>query len=156
MFKIRLNLRKVATIVACLAVIFASCGNNGGDDDDGGGNGNGKNEQKLIGRWVTGSTSSGIYYPNSRYLLINKDGTFSYYHVTSAKYSYDGKYSVSDGKIYFTNVVFSNDGYSVGFTKEEPNSSVNYKIEVGKEGEQLIIDNTGGCFMGSPTFSRAN
>ena len=55
----KLNFRKVATVVACLAValIFASCKKNNGDEE--GGNGKDRiltaDEKKLAYKWVTGN-----------------------------------------------------------------------------------------------------
>ena len=72
MLKIKSNLRKVATIVACLAVstMFASCDKN--DDDDGNGGGKGREltaeEKKLVGFWAG--------YPNRPIEEIREDWTW--------------------------------------------------------------------------------
>jgi len=68
MFKNKLNLRKVATIVACLAVtslIFSGCkGKDGGDGDDGGNNGGGvSNNYPTDGRLtITGLAEYNNYF----------------------------------------------------------------------------------------------
>ena len=79
MTNLKSNLRKVATIIACLTVasMFASCGGKT-DDDDGNGNGNGKDrvlttdEKELVGTW------SGYFKGFSMYYEFREDGTFSY------------------------------------------------------------------------------
>ena len=85
MTKIRLNLRNVATIVACLAVttMFASCGENKDDDD-----GNGKDrvlnadEKELVGPW------RGALGHHSMYYEFREDGTYSY--VTQQEIGFAG------------------------------------------------------------------
>jgi len=68
----RFNLRKAATIVACLAVttVFASCNKDGDGGGDGGG-GKGRKltaiEKELVGKYSYGSGGSGYwaYYSNT-------------------------------------------------------------------------------------------
>jgi hypothetical protein len=142
MTKVRLNLRKVATIIACLAVtaIFATC-----DKPNGGG----KNDSKVVGTWTRHNVSPLDYYN----FVFDKNGNFNYYILgTLDEYSYKGNYSVSDGKIYFTNVVFTNGDYK----NNEPNSHAGYKIEVDKDGDLLRLDSSvGQSFMGATTWRRA-
>ena len=131
MTNFRLNLRKVAMIVACLAVtmMFAACDNKKGDDDNGNGGGNGKDreltneEKKLVGDWVWGTFVPGMWYDlgncyeefrgSSSYVGAYKfdvDGTYRYVWVTAGTDYYDGYGIVtgiwgvpSDGKLLFTN-----------------------------------------------------
>ena len=57
----RLNLRNVATIVACLAVttMFASCDETNGDDDGGGGNGGGAKKTVEVSAQI-GTMTAGV------------------------------------------------------------------------------------------------
>ena len=102
---------------------------------------------KLVGDWqrdvpdVLGNMKWKYYH-----FLFNKDGTFHYFLVSSSEYSYKGKYSVSNGKIYFSNVVFRNGDYKTN----EPNSWVEYVIAPTSKGnEQLKLQNSGESFTGS-------
>jgi len=106
MTQIRLNLRNVATIVACLAVttMFASCDKTNPDD------GNGKDrvltneEQKLVGVWST------YYQGFSYYYNFRNDGTFSLimHTVSTIGYQRDvfnlihGSWSLSNGNLKMT------------------------------------------------------
>ena len=149
MTNLKSNLRKMATIIACLTVatMFASCGGNKDNDDDG--NGGGKIDTKLVGNWTYTSSVSTIWT-----WIFVKDGTFHFHLTSSAEYSYKGKYSVSDGKIYFTNVVFTNAASTPVYKKDEPDSWVDYVIERDTHGDLLKIDNTGKSFTGSPWLRR--
>ena len=97
MFKNRLKLRKVATIVACLAVttMFVSCDKKNGDDDDG--NGQGRtltaDEKELVGKYSYGSSGSGYW---------------TYY-----SYGYD---QWKSGFTYAHGIQFKSDGTYEGFT----------------------------------------
>ncbi len=106
--------------------------------------------QKLIGHWTKGSFDS---LGNYKYyhLYINKDGTFNYFMVTTAEYSYKGNYSASNGKIYFKNVVFTNGEYK----ENKEDSWVTYVLEPDSEGNELLKITNGNSFMGSPWWSRA-
>ena len=100
MTNFRFQMRKVATIVACLAVttMFASCDSNNGDDDDG--NGNGKIDQKLVGTWSSTFSSTYIF-------SFDKDGSCYYYsRMGGSPYatSVTGKYTTSNGRVYFTDL----------------------------------------------------
>jgi len=112
------------------------------------------NNSKLVGHWQ--NTSYDVVGRSWDYwhLLLNADGTFNYFLVTTAEYTYKGDYSVSNGKIYFTNVVFTNDDYKGG----KPDSWVDYELGFDSDGkEQLRITNTSGeNWMGSPTWNRAD
>ena len=114
MFKERLNLRKVATIVACLVVttMFASCDKKNGDDD---GNppasvGDPVSVKALVGTWWMIGWSD-VYYWN-----FAMDGRFAYYIGTVANVSYwneyflKGKYRVNGIVIEFYDCQF--DSYS--------------------------------------------
>ena len=149
MTNFKFQMRKVAMIVACLAVtiMFAACDKTNGDDDDG--NGGGKNDSKVVGTWTRHNVSPLEYYN----FVFDKNGNFNYYIVgTLSEYSYKGNYSVSDGKIYFTKVVFTNGDYKAN----EPDSNAGYEIEVDKDGELLRLDSSvGKSFMGATTWRRS-
>jgi hypothetical protein len=107
MFKVRFNLRRVAAIVACLAVttMFASCDK--GDSDDGGGN----IDPKLIGFWVYESTYIGGGYGINYAYSFTKDGSCSYLVRTSPTIGTTwegGEFYTSDGKIYMTGLYYLN------------------------------------------------
>ena len=103
MLKVRLNLRKVAMVFACLAVtiVFATCGKNGGDDNDG------NIDPKLVGSWgyFGDKTVPKVY-------IFNQDGSFLHYSavrlndymLTAYEYIYKGKYQVDGSTIKFENV----------------------------------------------------
>jgi len=111
------------------------------------------NSPKLAGHWEHSSIDvvggGWDYY----HWFLYADGTFNYNLVTTAEYSYKGNYSVSGGKIYFTNIVFTNDGESW----DKPDSWVDYTFDVNEKGKDtLIISNTSGeNWMGSPSWTRA-
>ncbi|MCL2159241.1 MAG: hypothetical protein FWH48_07540, partial [Oscillospiraceae bacterium] len=119
-------------------------------------------DPQLIGHWESGGYSGGYYYSELFHWFFFENGTFYYYRVTTSLYAYSANYTVSNGRIYFTNVVFANDGYQEGYRNNEPDSYVDYEIFVeyfenrGQDVERLKIDNTGGCWTGSPTCNRAS
>jgi len=105
MNKKQFNLRKVAAMVACLAVttVFASCGKNG---DDGGNNPSG-----IVGRWLCVEVNKTCVY------FFDKDGTFirasislPYYLYVSVVEHCKGNYQVDGETIEFTDMYrYSND-----------------------------------------------
>ena len=107
MFKNRLKLRKVATIVVCLVVttMFAACDNKDGDEDD---SGNGKTDQQFVGQWSYESWtwSNGIQITTRRDYYFFADGSFMQFYVGGNEEKKEGKYTVSDGKVYFANVKY--------------------------------------------------
>jgi len=131
MLKFRTNLRIVATIVACFAVttMFASCDKDGSDDD--GGTTNGKIDPKLVGTWETKLYKTGDITSFTTYThMFQKDGKFimginSNYQIGVSS-SKSADYTVSDGKIIFTNIVAHNpDG-----VQEYPKTQIaEYKFE---------------------------
>ena len=119
--------------------------------DETNGNGDtptGKIDSKVVGTWTRHNVSPLEYYN----FVFDKNGYFNYYIVgTLSEYSYKGNYSVSDGKIYFTKVVFTNGDYKAN----EPDSHAGYKIEVDKDGDLLRLDSSvGKSFMGATTWRR--
>ena len=118
MLKIRKNLRKVATIVACLAVttMFASCGKNG-DDDNGNPTGSAEDAisvKALEGLWHTKGFIENYYWS------FDANGRFSYYisgkqvqQGSSLPWAseayYKGNYRVNGYTIEFYNVQY--DGF---------------------------------------------
>jgi hypothetical protein len=111
MLKIRLNLRKVATIVvACLVVttMFVSCDKTNCDNDDGGGNTIGKIDAKLVGEWECRQYSSPTTF-TTHSCTFNENGTFTYSLIGVANtYGMTGNYTVSNGSIIRTNVFLRN------------------------------------------------
>jgi len=108
--------------------------------------------EKLVGHWYDNSYNVMGGYWEYWHWYINKDGTFHYLLITTAEYSYKGKWSASKGKIYFKDVVFTNDDYKANRT----DSYVDYVFAKDSKGvEQLRISNTGGCWMGSPWWYRS-
>jgi len=105
MEKFRLNLRKVATIVVCLAVtmMFASCDNKKGDDD--GGNGGG--DSKLTGHWQYEywAWSYGIQIRVIYNYYFYEDGRLVNFERYNTQKKIEGKYTFSDGKINWTDRV---------------------------------------------------
>jgi hypothetical protein len=135
MLKVRLNLRKVAMVFACLAVtiVFATCGKNGGDDNDG--NGGGKIDVKLIGTW---SYDSGGEHHN--YFFI-KDGTAKFFITGSMTYQGEAKYSTSNNKISLTEYYTID---AVGVKELRSDKVVEYSIGSDERGEYLTIGNIPG------------
>jgi hypothetical protein len=144
-----LILPAIVAVIAFIAfVAFAKEDNNRKDETP-----TGNIDLKLVGHWTTTRYNTNPISYNYYHWYINKDGTFNYFMVTTAEYSYKGNYSVSNGKIYFTNVLFTNSDLKIN----KPDSYVNYVIEPDSKGnERLKISNTGGCFMGSPSWSKAD
>jgi len=103
-------------------------------------------DQNLVSHW-TRTIGTDFYH-----FYFREDGSFSWGKVSIAEYSYKGNYSVSNGKIYFTNVVFTN----ADKIFNEPDSYVDYVIEPDSQyGDQLKLDNTGNSFTGSTWWRRA-
>ena len=113
---------------------------------------NGSIDTKLVGHWThTVYYYNPSYYSRQWYLYLNEDGTFLCFMITTAEYSYKGNYSVADGKLYFTNVVFTNDK----MTKDQSDSWVDYTFGSDSNGkERLEVTNSGNSFTGSSWWSR--
>ena len=163
MLKIRTNLRKVAAIVACLAVttMFASCEiEGGGDDDDGGGTTSGNIDPNLVGGWIAGGatrlpnynpkTGEYIQYANSYGFATNfdADGTFvdasylttqSGYTTTRLEMFTAAKYKVVGGTIRLTNRTYESVSNGVSSGKVNmPDTQFQYLIGTDSEGKYLI------------------
>ena len=125
MNKKRFNLRKVAAMVACLAVttVFASCGKNGDDD---GGDSNGKIDHRLIGSW---SASINKFY------VFHADGRFYHFSDVSAT---EGKFSTSNSKVYFSNIVYEK---GEAWEKQYPDAVYEYEAGKDNDGDYLKIAN---------------
>jgi hypothetical protein len=136
MTKVRLNLRKVATIVACLVVttMFASCDKKNGDDDNGG-TSTGKIDTKLIGEW---SYSDGSEHHN---YFFYKNGTCLLLITGSMNFKGEAKYSTSDGKIYLTEYYTTN---MIGEKTLRIDKVVGYSIGTDERGEYLTTGNVSG------------
>ena len=160
MTKKRFNLRKVATIVACLVVtmMFAACDKTNPDDDNG--NGSGNIDKKLVGHWQlkTSQTFYGSTYQVSYDYYFKADGKFQYFFTGFSQEKQDGKYTVSNSKVYFTDVTLyfcSNDmqisnisKYGTDFPKyvfdgdtDERNDMITeYQFGTDKNGSYLEIN----------------
>ena len=124
MTKIRLNLRKVATIVACLVVTmtFASCDGTNPDDKNGGG----KIDSKIVGGWTS---TDGLYAYS-----FKSDGTCVITNFfMGAMSGAEGKYYTSNGKVYLTNLI---EAYSQQPLKDKVS---NYSFGSDQYGEYLMI-----------------
>ena len=144
MTKSRFNLRKVATIVACLIVtmMFVACDKTNPDDDNGngngGGNGSGKIDTKLVGNWNTlsgiGTTSvfwnEYAFYSNGTFFgfRLYRPWIEDWYNVEPRKVGegfIEGKWSCSDGKVYITDFyIYVSDTEKV----KEKNKTLEYSI----------------------------
>ena len=165
MTNFKTKMRKVATIVACLAVttMFASCDKKNGDDD---GNGNGKGrtltaeEKKLVGDWYRGNISGGKYNSNTGVYLgftgigvfqtFNADGTY-YYHVISRSITLNmdmalkGDWCVKNGNIVKTKIKVSRSEdlgktWSQWVASTEPELTQKYELGTDSSGEYLIVN----------------
>jgi len=154
------NLKNVAMIVACFAVCMmlamTGCKKDDKKDDNGGGGGGGEPtevEKLMEFQWQYSWSiwTGGIVYYHFEYYSFYKDGVFIHdYWATYAYWKYVGKYSVSDGKITFTEIKeyktsIIEDGF-VGkdgdmniynFVENRPNLITEYKFE--KEGESTLL-----------------
>ena len=142
-------MKKIGILCICIVVVLATVMVLPAFGNSVGGGGGATIDPKVVGQWnrnvVSGNGTMRYWY-----WWLNTDGTFSYFLMTSAEYSYKGKYSTSEGKIYFTNVVFTNDDHK----NNEPDSYVDYVILHDEWGDQLRIDNTGSSFTGSTWWRR--
>ena len=130
MIKMRINLRKVAMMIACLAVttMFVAC------DKDGEG-GDGKIDQKLVGVWsYDGSGEHHNYF-------FNKNGTASLFITGSMTYHGEAKYSTSNGKISLTEYYTID---AIGNRELRIDKVVEYSIGSDERGEYLTIGNIPG------------
>ena len=133
MTKNRFNLRKVATIVACLAVttMFASCDGKNGDDD---GNDGGKIDPQLVGTWMYHTTSV------THHLHFLKDGTYTYnLQIGVGVRKFAGKYSTAKGRVYFSE------------TKNTENGTIiqpyNLEYLFGNNQKHVANDNPSGEYL---------
>ena len=135
MIKVRFNLRKVATIVACLVVtmMFAACDKTNPDDDNGSGNGNGggKIDKEIIGAWAYMAASYSYIYQ------FNADGSFEYFYRTSSITSTEGKFTTSKNKVYFTDIIYQK-GLE-GRETQYPDAVFEYEIGSDDRGKFLNI-----------------
>ena len=140
----RNQLRKGATIIACLAVttMFAACDKKNGDDDDG--NGGGNLDKALFGEgidWRHENTATGAWNAYK----FNANGTFEYYRAYNG-YGTEatGSYRTSEGKIYFSKIDYAtekNDGELGKITEEKKINEIVFEYQVGKDnnGNYLMI-----------------
>ena len=127
----RFNWRTVAMIFACLAVttMFASCDEENGDD----GSGDGKIDSALLGGWYRTTTMTEIRRYN---IHFNNDGTFEYFqHIRNITTAILGIYSVSDGKIYFSESYWL---YADGSKGIKEDWIAEYSIGTDNKGEYLV------------------
>ncbi|MDR2585474.1 MAG: hypothetical protein LBC84_04535 [Prevotellaceae bacterium] len=143
----RLNLRKVATIVACLAltVAFSGC-----KDND---NGGGKIDTKLAGEWEFTSYSGGS--ATTYYCSFRNNGTFISSELGGAfGIGLSGNYTVSNGWITLTNVVAS---WSSGLLEENwlKTYKVEYRFEKHPEGKHDYLNMCNLGYSDKPELSLA-
>jgi len=143
MTKKSFSLRKVATIVACLAVttIFASCDGKNGDDDEGGGTSSGLNahEKKLVGTWIW----ENIFSPSSpreNYLFTDKGKFVFYYGSGMSGDVKTGDFKATSDKITFSNIEHKINGEKKDYPKTQ---TAEYKFEqspIGTGGYQEYLN----------------
>ena len=133
MTNFRFQMRKVATIVACLAVttMFAACDKKNGDDDDGGGDG--KIDKEIIGYWTY--SRAGTPYNKNCYYNFYKDGSFDHLRSDGSLSQAKGNFSTSGKKVYFTNVVNSSNNGDIKCS----DTVFEYEIGTDNEGKYLLI-----------------
>jgi hypothetical protein len=141
MTKFKTNLRKVATIVACLAVtaVFAACEQTNPKDDEN--TPTGKIDSKLVGVWERHDQYNIGGTLRSDYAFYNfyKNGSFQYNGSSTAiadlLFNATGKYTVADGKITFTDISY----------KRGENATVKFNQKVfeyliqNKEGTAVLL-----------------
>ena len=138
MTNLKSNLRKVATIIACLTVVtmFASCGGKNPDDDDGGLN---AHEKKLIGLWRW----ENIFNPSTpreQYVFTDKGKFFFYYGSGMAGDVKTGDFKATSDKITFTNIEHTINGVKKDYPKTQ---IAEYKFEqspIGTGGFQEYLN----------------
>ena len=134
MTNFRFRLRKVATIVACLAVtmMFAACGGKNGDDDEG--NGGGKTDQKLLGEWEF--RASGV----THYCSFRGNGTFMSSEIGGGStYALSGNYTTANGWITLTKVV-ATVGEAVVIEDWLKTYKVEYRFEKNPDGKNDYLN----------------
>jgi len=168
MTNFRFQMRKVATIVACLAVIimFAACDKTNPDDDDG--NGGGKIDHPIVGVWTLSylpssfSVSlynvrvSGMYEITERISsdsrvsgavfvsVYRDDGTAYEMYINSDTYGWTTfNYSVKGNTMYKSKILGTHKSKSNPSTNYEnksyPNSEKLFKVQVNSGKEQLVV-----------------
>ena len=118
--------RNGAMIIACLVVttMFVACDETNGDGGDG--NGGGKIDTKLVGVWTSTWNNTYIY-------SFSKDGSCYYYsRMSGSSYasSVNGKYTTSNGRVYFTELVSD-----LGEKMKDQN--MKYSFGTDKDGEYV-------------------
>ena len=101
------------------------------DPDDPGGTTTGKIDSKLIGYWLNitySTTGADTHY----WYTFKKDGTFEY-GTTNRLAEYRGKYSVSNGKIYFSNIIYYYHNLDCDRSKCKVNHETYNRIDVVME-----------------------
>ena len=158
MTKNRFNLRKVATIVTCLAVttMLVACDKTNGDDDDD--NGNGReltaDEKKLVGFWADNPEDAiDRVLSVGRWIEFKSDGTFSLkYNVWWRSGSIrelattiwqKGNFKVVDGKIRTSKVLETAQERLAGYGGTYSNRSVTLT-----DWEYVFTDNNAGAWKG--------
>jgi len=141
------NLRKVAAIVACLAVItmFAACDKKHGDDDDNGG-GNTQIDSPIVGHYWHSMLGTGMpMYDIYHEYVFNSNGTFIFIernNQTTDAAVWKGDYGVNGDKISIKNRVKSSIDWGKYWTPQ-----VN---TYGKEIAAIIEASKDAVFTASP------
>ena len=77
------------------------------------------------------------------FYTFSKDGTFSYQPYSQAYTVYEGKYSISNGKLYLKNLVYRDKDTNEVEEMTNPNKVMEFKIVKDSGGEHLQI----GCLQ---------
>ena len=128
MFKNRLKLRKVATIVACLSVttMFVACDKKNGDDDDG-------NKEPIVGMWR--SSLAGTLPAQVGVVFFNVDGTYAAMRYRNDQFNgYKGKYKLNGNTLEVYDLSW--------FQKHNTALSFDHYAETLKEGWDIIDKGT--------------
>jgi len=110
----------MAAIMVTTALV--SCGETNGGEGD----------KKLVGVWSNWYRVTGDY--TDRYYAFNKDGSFFYQRHTNGSWAWmiEGKYTVSNNKIYFKDFV-------CGFGLEPTISEAVYEYEMGSDEKGVYL-----------------
>ena len=131
------NLRMVVMIFTWLAVttMLTSCEETNAIEDDE--NVSGQIHTKLVGTWVYQYYNTMQNRFDHRTYFFNKDGTFENMDDGGQKYEFNGKYSVSGGKVYFTNCLYRSNNRPEEW-KQRIDAVSEYEIGKNTEGQETL------------------
>ena len=112
---------------------------------------------KLAGKWSNLNYDFAARSSDLRIMTLNEDGTFKLDLLTGVpnEYYHKGHYSVSNGKITFTNIVFVRERYNIA--RSEPDTVVEYEFRINSDGKDKFDLNkvlSGDNWMGGTTWVR--